>query len=60
MLLVNALGTTARSFLFGVEPFDPISIDLGAGVPATAALVAALIPTVGATKADPMTVLRSE
>lgn len=60
LALVIALGSTVRSFLFGVEPTDPVSIGLAIGVLGIAALVASLVPSLGARKADPMTVLRSE
>ena len=60
LALIVALGASVRSFLFGVEPTDSLSIGLALGVLAVAALVASLVPSLGAIKADPMTVLRSE
>jgi ABC-type antimicrobial peptide transport system permease subunit len=51
---------TVKKFLFGVEASDPMSIALAVSVLAVAALVAALVPMLGAAKADPLTVLRSE
>ncbi len=60
LALVAALGATVRSFLFGVEPSDPVSIGLSISVLSIAALLAAMVPTLLATKADPMVALRSE
>jgi predicted permease len=60
LALIVALGASVRSFLFGVEPTDSLSIGLALGVLGVAALVASLIPSLGAMKADPLTVLRSE
>jgi putative ABC transport system permease protein len=60
LALVASLGVTVKKFLFGVEASDPMSIALAVGVLALAALVAAFVPMLGAAKADPLTVLRSE
>ena len=58
--LVLALGASLKSFLFGVQPSDPASIGVAVLVLALAAIVASLAPGLIATKADPLTVLRSE
>ncbi|WP_031500900.1 ABC transporter permease [Bryobacter aggregatus] len=59
-VLVWGLGNLIRGFLFGVEARDPWSAAVATLVLGAVALLAALIPSLGATKADPMTVLRSE
>lgn len=59
-VLVYALGNLIRGFLFGVEAHDAGTVGLAALVLGSAALLAAAIPTLQATQADPMTVLRSE
>lgn len=58
--LVAAFGASMSGFLHGVKPTDPVSIGTAAGVLAFTAILASLLPTRGATKADPLSVLRSE
>jgi ABC-type antimicrobial peptide transport system permease subunit len=50
----------ARAALFEVEPGDPLVFAAVAGVLGAAALVACLIPALGATRVDPVTALRTD
>jgi putative ABC transport system permease protein len=49
-----------KTFLFGVEPFDPVTFAMVAAALATAAVLASLIPAHRAARVDPMVALRSE
>jgi predicted permease len=55
-----ALTRTIASFLYGVSPTDPATAAAVAGVLLVAALLAALVPALRASKVDPMTALRAE
>ena len=59
---VGAFGATRLmgGLLFGVEPADPATFALTAGVMAAAALVASMIPAIRATRVDPIKVLKAE
>jgi hypothetical protein len=54
------LGRFAASFLFGVEPGDPLTSVLVAGVLAAAAVLATVVPARRATRVDPALALRSD
>jgi predicted permease len=55
-----AAATSARAMLFGVEPADPGSIALGAGVLFGTAVLAGFIPARRAARLDPLVALRRE
>jgi putative ABC transport system permease protein len=55
-----AAAATIRSYLFGVEPGDAITLATGCAVVIAAALLAAYIPARRAPRLDPVTALRSE
>jgi hypothetical protein len=62
-LAVGALGAVGtgrllRSQLFGVTPYDPLTFAAMAAVLCVAALVATLVPALGAARSDPMGSLR--
>jgi len=56
-LAVNRL---LASLLFGVAPFDPLTMAAVVGLMGTVALVACYLPARGATRVDPMIVLRED
>jgi predicted permease len=60
--LAAALGINRvlSSLLFGVAPFDPATIGVVLALMTTVALVACYLPARGATKVDPMIVLRED
>jgi ABC-type antimicrobial peptide transport system permease subunit len=53
-------GFALRNLLFGVTPFDPVTLAAAAAVLGSAAALALLAPVRKATSVDPMQVLRSE
>jgi ABC-type antimicrobial peptide transport system permease subunit len=53
-------GRTARSLLFGLEPWDPATLMFAAGVLATVALAASYLPARAAARISPVTALRVE
>jgi len=55
-----ALNRVLASLLFGVKPTDPLTIGAVVGLIALVALVACYLPARGATRVDPMLVLREE
>ena len=55
-----AASKTTRAMLFGVQPADPLSIAVGAGVLFAVALTAGFIPARRAAKLDPLVALRRE
>jgi putative ABC transport system permease protein len=55
-----ALGRIIRSLLFNVEPTDPVTLVVVAGVMLATALVACYLPARRATKVDPIVVLKAE
>ncbi|HVS13594.1 MAG TPA: ABC transporter permease [Thermoanaerobaculia bacterium] len=59
-LATLALSRALASLLFGVSPFDPVTLGLVSALLAVTGLAAAALPTWRATAADPMTALRSE
>ena len=58
--LAAAAGNAARAMLFGLQPFDPLTLALAAGGLTTIAVTASTIPAVRAVSVDPMQVLREE
>jgi ABC-type antimicrobial peptide transport system permease subunit len=60
--LVAALALTRvlDSLLFGVEPYDPVTLLSGVVFMGMVALAACLMPAYRATSVDPMVVLRAE
>ncbi len=60
MALILALGSLVRSFLFGVEPQDAVSIGAAAALLGAAVILSTVLPSLGAMRSDPITVLRSE
>ncbi|HUQ83890.1 MAG TPA: FtsX-like permease family protein, partial [Gemmatimonadaceae bacterium] len=64
-LTIGALGAVGagqllRNQLFGVTPYDPLTLVAIAGVLCIAALVATLVPAVTASRVDPMGSLRQD
>jgi predicted permease len=60
LLVVAPLAPLAKSLLFGVSPFDPVSFGGTALVLVGAALVASLVPARRALTIDPIQVLRED
>ncbi len=53
-----AAGRLVRSLLFGLEPADPVTLAMAAGLLGAVALTAALLPALRAARLDPAEVLR--
>jgi predicted permease len=53
-------GAALSGLLFGVPPWDPVSLAIGAGTLACAALAANLVPAIRAARVDPIAALRVE
>jgi predicted permease len=60
LALVFAGNRVMKSLLFGVAPWDPATIGGVVAIMAAVALVACYLPARGATRVDPMIVLREE
>jgi putative ABC transport system permease protein len=60
LLGASAVSHLMRSFLFGVSPFDPLVLTLGAVFVLMLALTASLLPARRAASIDPMQVLRTD
>jgi ABC-type antimicrobial peptide transport system permease subunit len=58
--LALAAGSAVRSFLFGIEPRDTVTIAAACGVVLAAALAASYLPARRAPRLDPMIVVRAE
>ena len=60
--LVGALagGKLVRGLLYGMEPTDPLTLAVVAGMLLAIALLAALLPARRATKVDPIIALRTD
>ena len=58
--LAAAAANAARAMLFGLQPFDPLTLVLAAGGLTLIAVAASTIPAVRAVALDPMQVLREE
>jgi len=59
-VLALAGAATARSMLFGLQPYDPATLLVGVALLATVTLGSSYIPARRAAKLDPMTALRDE
>jgi len=55
-----AMSRVLGSLLFGVKPTDPLTIAAVVGLISAVALAACYLPARGATKVDPMLVLRED
>jgi putative ABC transport system permease protein len=55
-----ALSHVARSWLFGLTPFDPLTVTIATAVLIFVALLSGLLPARRGTKVDPMVALRYE
>ena len=55
-----ALRGAVEGLLYGVQPFDPVSLALAAGTLLTTSLVACSIPGIRAARLDPLTAVREE
>jgi len=60
LLLALAGGKAARTLLFGLEPYDPLTLAVAAALLAAVALAASFVPARRAAKLDPMAALRYE
>ncbi|HEY6372630.1 MAG TPA: FtsX-like permease family protein [Candidatus Sulfotelmatobacter sp.] len=60
LVLSPAVGRLASSFLFGLKPYDPLSMGLAMFAMSVAALFAEYIPARRAAKVEPMVALRYE
>lgn len=58
--LAAVAGSAARAMLFGLKPFDPLTLALAAESPTIIAIAASAIPAARAAGVDPMQVLRDE
>jgi predicted permease len=58
--LTLALGKTAGAMLFGLKPYDPLTISLSALALAVVAIMASYVPARRAAQLDPMAALRDE
>jgi putative ABC transport system permease protein len=60
LLLSLAFSRALSGMLFGVSPFDAVTLGVVVALVTSVAAVAALVPAVRAARVDPMTVLRDE
>ncbi len=58
--LALAAGAAARSMLFGLRPYDPLTLALAVGLLAAVTLAASYLPALRAARLDPMVALRDE
>jgi predicted permease len=58
--LALAGGTAVRSLLYGLQPYDPATLGMAAGVLLAIALAASYVPAWRAARLDPMRALRHE
>ena len=58
--LALATGTAARSMLFGLQPYDPLTLAMALVLLAVVTLAASYLPALHAAKLDPMVALRDE
>ncbi|MGC2656657.1 MAG: FtsX-like permease family protein, partial [Bryobacteraceae bacterium] len=55
-----AIDRTASSFLFGLKPYDPLTLAIAAALQSVIGAVASFLPAHHASKVDPMVALRHE
>ena len=55
-----AAGIAARSMLFGLQPYDPLTLTMALALLAGVTLAASYLPALRAAKLDPMSALRDE
>ena len=60
IVLALTAGRIARAMLFGLQPYDPLTLGTAAALLAAAALAAAYLPARRASRVDPMVALRYE
>lgn len=60
LLLAAGTGELVSSLLYRVSPFDPIVFVVATAVPASAAMLACIIPARRATRIVPLQALRTE
>ncbi len=60
LILAALLVRSMTTFLFGIEPLDPLTFAGAAAVLAITAAAAAAIPSLRAARVDPVTAFRSE
>jgi predicted permease len=58
--LALAAGAAARSMLFGLRPYDPLTLAMAVALLAGVTLAASYLPALRAAKLDPMVALRDE
>jgi predicted permease len=58
--LALAAARSLGALLYGVTPFDPLTLTLGALILAVAGMTASLIPSANAAKVDPLIAIRAE
>jgi len=59
LLLATAAVRVLSSFLYGIGPYDPVTLVFAVALLLTVALVAAVIPARRAARVDPISVIRS-
>ena len=60
LLVALAASRLVAGFLYGIKPYDPLSLAMGAGAVTATSLLACYLPARRATKVDPMVALRYE
>jgi ABC-type antimicrobial peptide transport system permease subunit len=60
LLVALAAGRLVAGFLYGIKPYDPLSLAIGVGAVTVAALLACYLPARRAAKVDPIVTLRYE